>query len=122
MRARLYLDADVTPELARMLRALSEDVISAHEIGALELDDEDQLARATADGRAILTFNYRDFVMLDERWRASARTHAGIIISYRQYGREELGAARRAVRALLEAVTAEALYDAVLALDSFRQA
>jgi hypothetical protein len=42
------------------------------------------------------------------------------LISYRQYSRNELGVLCRAVVALLEALTVEALTDAMVVLDQFR--
>jgi hypothetical protein len=64
MRARLYLDEDVLPSLARLLRSHGVNATSAHEIGATGLSDEVQLGRAAEEGRAILSFNYYDFLLL----------------------------------------------------------
>ena len=122
MRARLYLDEDVIPELARILRAYSQDAISSHELGALGLTDEEQLARASAEGRALLSFNYVHFLKVGRDWFLAGRHHAGIIISYHQYSRRELRALRRTVLALLEAVSAEELQNSVYVLDQFRRA
>jgi len=47
----------------------------------LSISDEDQLAFATSQGRAIYTFNYSDFAALDAQWHAAGRSHAGIIVS-----------------------------------------
>lgn len=121
MRPRLYLDEDVVPELARMLRTHGHDAISAHEVGGLELEDPEQLERAANDGRTLLTYNYHDFLRISEEWFLAGRPHAGIVISYRQYARSELGALFRAVVALLEALTAEELQDSVAVLDQFRR-
>ena len=120
MRPRLYLDEDVIPDLARILRSRGSDVSSAHEVGALGLSDEEQLAYAAAEGRAILTFNYQDFLEIGEAWFLAGRTHAGIIISYHQYGRREIGELLRAVLALMDAVSAEELRDTIHFLDQFR--
>jgi hypothetical protein len=49
VRARLYLDEDVLPELARVLRSAGHDVISAHEVAALGIGDKDQLAKAATE-------------------------------------------------------------------------
>lgn len=84
MRARLYLDEDVLPDLAPILRAAGHEVVSAHEARALGLSDEDQLARATAEIRALVTFNYHDFIRIGHEWFAAGRSHAGIVISHRQ--------------------------------------
>jgi hypothetical protein len=88
---RLYLDEDVVPELSRLLRSHGHDAISVHEIDGLHLEDPEQLERATNDGRALLTYNYHDFLRINEEWFLAGRSHAGIVISYRQYSRREQG-------------------------------
>jgi len=67
LKPRLYLDEDVNPALAQLLREAGYDVISAHEVGAIAETDREQLQRATADGRAILTYNYYDFEVIARR-------------------------------------------------------
>jgi predicted nuclease of predicted toxin-antitoxin system len=122
VRPRLYLDEDVVPELARMLRSQGHDAISVHEVGGLQLEDPEQLERAANDGRTLLTYNYHDFLRISEEWFLAGRSHAGIVISYRQYARSEIGALFRAVVALLASLTAEELRDSVAVLDLFRRA
>ena len=121
MRARLYLDEDVLPDLARVLRSAGHDVLSAHEVGALGIGDEDQLARATAEGRALLSFNYRHFIKIGHDWFVAGRPHAGIVVSYRQYRRRELRDLAQTVAALLSALTAQDLENSVRILDQFRR-
>lgn len=121
MTPRLYLDEDVVTELARMLRSHRHDAISAHESGGLQLTDPEQLERASHDGRTLLTYNYHDFLRINEEWFIAGRPHAGIVISYRQYARSESGTPFRAVVALLESLTAEDLRDSVAVLDQFRR-
>ena len=121
MTPRLYLDEDVVPELARMLRSHGHDAISAHEVGGLQLTDPEQLERASNDGRTLLTYNYHDFLRINEEWFIAGRSHAGIVISYRQYARSELGTLSRAAVVLLESLTAEDLRDSVAVLDQFRR-
>jgi predicted nuclease of predicted toxin-antitoxin system len=121
VRPRLYLDEDVVPDLARMLRADGHDAVSTHESGGLEITDPEQLEHATNDGRTLLTYNYHDFLRINEEWFLAGKSHAGIVISYRQYSRAELGILFRTVVALLESLTAEELRDSVAVLDQFRQ-
>jgi predicted nuclease of predicted toxin-antitoxin system len=120
VKPRLYLYEDVVPELAHLLRSNGHNAISVHEIGALELEDAEQLEQASRDGRTLLTYNYHDFLRINEEWLLSGRSRAGIVISYRQYSRRELGALFRTVVALLDSLTAEALQDSVVVLDQFR--
>lgn len=77
----LYIDADVTPKLARLLRERKFDAVSAHEVGNAESEDSEQLAYAASQGRVILTYNAKDYApLLDEYWWAG-REHHGIIVS-----------------------------------------
>jgi hypothetical protein len=80
---RLFTDEDVDPKLAPLLRERGYDATSCHEVGRnnRRIPDHEQLLYATLQGRAILSFNARDYVPLDRRWQASGREHAGIILS-----------------------------------------
>jgi hypothetical protein len=94
--------------------------VSCHERGALGLTDEAQLQLATDEDRALLTFNYVDFIRIAAEWWRIGRGHAGVIVSYRQYRRAELAQLSRSVAALLDATDAASLRDSVVALDNFR--
>lgn len=102
-----------------MLRSHGYDAISAHEGGALQIEDPEQLERASREGRTLLTYNYHDFLRISDEWFWDGRSHAGIVISYRQYSRDELGTLFRTVVALLESLTVEELRDSVVVLDRF---
>jgi hypothetical protein len=121
VRARLYLDEDVIPDLARVLRSTGHDVVSAQEVGAFGIGDEEQLTRATADGRALLSFNYRHFLKIGHDWFVASRPHAGIVVSFRQYRRRELRELAQAVAALFDALTPQDLANSVRVLDEFRR-
>ncbi|MEX1252703.1 MAG: DUF5615 family PIN-like protein [Dehalococcoidia bacterium] len=121
MRASLCLDGDVLPDLARILRSAGQDVVSAHETGALGVTDEEQLEQASAEGRALFSFNYRDFIEIGRDWFASGRAHSGIILSYRQYRRSEVRELARRVLALLDSVPVEELENSIRVLDQFRR-
>ena len=77
---------DVSPNyfnVARIpiVRGRGFDVLTTEEAGRDTASDEEQLAFAAGAGRAILTFNIRDFAPLHEQWRAAGRPHAGMIVS-----------------------------------------
>ena len=87
---RLYLDRHIMSRLAVDLRGRGYDVVRTEEAGKDTAPDEEQLAFATSENRAILTFNIRDFAPLHEAWQAAGRPHAGIIVS-QQLGRRDYG-------------------------------
>ncbi len=97
---KLYLDEDITPLLARALRDRGYDVISALEIGNIELKDEDHLEYAVWEGRTLFTYNIRDFAKLHKKWQLKNKTHNGIIISY-QFSINEFGELLRRILKLL---------------------
>jgi hypothetical protein len=77
----LLLDEMFTDDIARRLRAKGYDVISVVADPALVgLPDDQILAYATAERRALVTANIRDFVPLDARCRAASQSHAGLIL------------------------------------------
>ena len=70
---RLYFDRHIMIRLAVELRGCGYDVLTTEEAGKDTVSDEEQLAFATGENRAILTFNIRDFAPLHEAWQAAAR-------------------------------------------------
>ena len=108
------------PELAQLLRVKSYDVVSAHERGALNIDDNRQLELACAEQRTVLSYNYADFLDCAKDWGVAGRTHFGIVISYQQYSREQIGELARVVESLPQSLTAEGLVNAVVVLGDFR--
>lgn len=120
MKPRLYLDEDILPALAALLREQGYGVLSVHDVGALGLSDDAQLQRATGDGRAIVSCNHHDFTRIGREWADADRAHAGIIISYRQFDRRTLGDGSRILAAFLETLTAEDLINTVRVLEDVR--
>ncbi len=77
---KLYLDENLSPRLAKMLRARGLDAVSAYEVGQTQLEDRAQLAYATAAGRALVTCDVADFIELAAEGMRANTAHAGIIL------------------------------------------
>ena len=77
----LVLDEMFSDDIAQQLRAKGYDVTSVVADPALAgLPDDQVLAYATTEGRALVTANIKDFVPLDGRYRAAGQSHAGLIL------------------------------------------
>src|SRR5437879_5396317 len=87
---RLYFDRHIMTQLAKDLRSQGYDVLTTEEACFDTATDEEQLAFATGEGRAILTFNVRDFAPLHRRWLAAGGSHAGIVV-WQQLGSRQYG-------------------------------
>jgi len=76
--ARLYANENFPHPVVAELRRLGHDVLTIQETGRAEqaLVDEDVLALAAADNRAVLTLNRRHFVRL----HGLMPSHAGIVV------------------------------------------
>src|SRR5260370_11704266 len=85
---RLYFDRHIMARLAVDLRGRGFDVLTTEEADHDTAADEEQLSFATAENRAILTFNIPDFAPLHDQWPASDQDHAGIIVSQQLGGRQ----------------------------------
>jgi predicted nuclease of predicted toxin-antitoxin system len=117
---RLYLDRHIMTRLAVDVRGRGYDVVTTQEAGKDTAPDEEQLALATAEGRAILTFNARDFAPLDEAWQAAGRSHAGIIVSQQLSGRQYGVLLERMLR-LLNQLSAEEMRGNFVHLEQFKE-
>jgi hypothetical protein len=69
--------------------------------------DEEQLAFAAAQERAIYTFNASDFVRLHRQFLKRAHSHSGIIVIPEQ--RYLVGEMIRRIAAFVQSVTADSL-------------
>ncbi len=77
---KLYLDENLSPRIAELLRAHGQDAVSAHEAGNTQLADHAQLRYVTSQGRAIVTCDVADFVALATALIAANADHAGIVL------------------------------------------
>ena len=85
MQIRLYVDEDAMARaLVRGLRARGVDVTIVHDVGMSAQDDMAQLESATEHGRVLYTFNISHFCQLHARYMAQGKSHAGIIVVFRQ--------------------------------------
>ena len=77
---KFYLDANLSRRIAERLRQKRWDAVSAHEVGNLESSNPEQLAYATAEGRALVTKDIGHFITLSRDAIASQKPHPGIIL------------------------------------------
>jgi len=81
MSQPLLLDEMFSDDIAQQLRDKGYDVFSVVADPALAgLPDDQILAYATTEGRALVTANIKDFAPLDTRYRAADQSHAGLIL------------------------------------------
>jgi Domain of unknown function (DUF5615) len=76
--ARLYANENFPLPAVEELRTLGHDVLTTQDAGraGIAASDSEVLADATAQNRAVLTFNRRHFIRL----HASQSQHAGIVV------------------------------------------
>jgi len=94
---RLYLDEDLSPSIALVLRQRGVAATSAHEVGNSQLDDRAQLEYATREGRVIVTRNIIDFIRLAREAVATNTEHAGIVLVPASFRGDEFQAVADAI-------------------------
>jgi predicted nuclease of predicted toxin-antitoxin system len=117
--ARLYFDRHIMKRLAADLRDRGYDVLTTEEAGNDTAPDEVQLAFATTQSRALLTFNIRDFAPLHDLWQSNGRIHTGIIVS-QQMGYRQYGLILERMQRLLDHLSAEDLVGNFVHLEQFK--
>ena len=98
---KLYLDENLSPRIADLLRTRGLDAVSAHEAGNTQLDDRAQLDYAVREGRALVTCDVGDFIALAGEMIAANAEHAGIVFVSSRFRPAEF------------AVIADAIHEAV---------
>ena len=78
---RAILDEQLSPQIAVLLRQAGYDVAAVADREDLaERSDRIIFESATAEGRAVVTNNVKDFRPLAAEWLAQGRVHAGLIL------------------------------------------
>jgi uncharacterized protein with PIN domain len=98
---KVYLDENLSSEIARLLRDRGVDAISAHEVRRRQAGDRAQLEFATADDRAIVTADVVDFVHLARQAIAANSHHAGIIVVPASFRGDEFEAIADGIHAIV---------------------
>jgi hypothetical protein len=111
-QVRLYIDEDaIHREVVVGLRARGFDVLTPVEAEMVSRDDEDHLDAAATRGRAVYSFNARDFYRIHTEWVTAGRGHAGIILAEQQ--RYSAGEQIRRLAALVSTLSAEEMQNRV---------
>lgn len=84
--AAYYLDNDVAPAVALILRQLGHAATTAREVGSARAGDPEQLLVASSRREILVTHNARDFILLHQawlRWQQAwgvSQPHHGILV------------------------------------------
>ena len=78
---KLLLDEMYPRLIAIELQARGHDVASVHDLAGRGITDEDVLAYARGEGRAVVTENVRDYRPLAEALIAAGESHAGLVLT-----------------------------------------
>ena len=113
---KLHLNEHLSPRLAEQLRIYGFDVTSTWELGMVEADDDEQLAYAASNQRAVVTFNHKDFAARHSQYLAESREHWGIVLSTE----ETVDVLRRRLLRLLNTLSAEELKNQIRWLNEFK--
>ena len=114
MPPKLHLDEHLSPRLALQLRMHGFDATCTQEQAVLA--DDEQLAFAALNERALVTFNHKDFATRHAQYLANGQAHWGIILSTE----EAPSVIRYRLLRLLNSLSAEELINQLRWLNEFK--
>lgn len=82
---KYYLDEDISPNIAILLRKHRIDCSSAHEMKKTQISDLEQLEFAAKERRCLVTRNRDDFIQLTVQFFNSQLPHYGVLIIPHSY-------------------------------------
>lgn len=94
-------------DLVRGLRSRRIDVITAADARMIRRKDETHLHFATAQGRALYSFNVGDVYEIHNAWITSGRDHCGIVLT--QQRRYSTGEQIRRLLRLIGSLSSESM-------------
>jgi hypothetical protein len=78
---RLALDHHYSPLIAAAMRERGYDVHAAVELGWQSEADEQLLVLCTGEGRALVSNNVSDFMLIARRWTDEGLVHSGLVFT-----------------------------------------
>lgn len=79
---KLLLDEMYAPSVAALLRDWGHDAVAVKErTDLMGLPDQDLVRAATAEGRAVVTENGKDFAAVGQRIFTAGQRHSGLILA-----------------------------------------
>ena len=89
---KFYLDANLSPKIAELLRRRGFDAVSAFEVKKAQSSDQEQLDSAAREGRCLVTKDARHFILLSQQAVRRHVPHAGMILCPPSMRGDEFGA------------------------------
>ncbi len=77
---KYYIDEDLNPKIAEILRKDEIDAVSAKEAGMLQASDLEQFKYAASKKRCMVTRNRNDFIRLTVQFFNENMPHYGLLI------------------------------------------
>jgi predicted nuclease of predicted toxin-antitoxin system len=75
---KFYLDENMSPKIAEIVRTLGTEAVSAHDVNMAGTADEEQLDFAAHQKRCLVIFNRNDFIELSRMYLDAGRAHLGL--------------------------------------------
>jgi len=113
---KLYLDEHIWSGLPQALAQRGYDAAHACALDHIAWEDNDHLAYAAEQGRAVLTFNTAGFELLAAEWFFAGKEHAGIIMS----DQIPIGELLRRTERLLQRVSADEMHNSLRYLQAYK--